>query len=928
MSLFRRYNDAKQQKQKQLTLQPSIIPSEVVDVEDDDDDIADLKNIDSDSDSDNEDEVQYIGSKRKPKHKVKKNLTQSHLQQMELKMPGGNHPMLFLKERGPLNASHHDHVHHNYGGKGNIIITGSNAKVSGGVGNKTITTTAAPVKQKAKKIRGSTVEQLKASIKNNDGSISDLQAIAEVKNQSGGRWSGSKAEKLAMCLEYNKQIKEGQDSDEAYAHVCSIYGSYCPARSTIYQWKRELKEDIEKAEKADTIKEVLKEDDFKVAPRGKKVNERFESAVRDKLWLQIVAEIPSDEKGESKELITEDIINITYSYEMIKKAITDVQNEWLALYEANDLSDEDLKATNAHKSDGYIHDWLQRQVLSKRVMETEADRKMPTPSAIQERHKAIAVKIKTGNYTRRRVGTGDETAIRWMDSMRHKFSTQNEKVEDDSNDHLRFTSFEWAHSAGGDDCLQPPFIIIYCTVDSFDLGSTEVIKNLHRKFESNPDTHGRFVYDEWRQKFTFKRKDGTTYEANCVRPYLKDTATGAIITCQKKAWMDTVGLLMLGHLMLRPYAIKWGRLMLIWDNVSCHCCQVVVDNYKHWGIDLEFILPNSSRKTQVADLIINGPLKAYQRQGRALSHYNYFQDFAKRVRRGEKVKWDPPSLELHEGVLLHLGAHQKMNLGAVPAAVKTCFETLGFCANDQGQYQVYRSHEIYIPAALKDIDVTPTTASGRTNELSKVCIDEIYSLVQVTPRREIDEVSDEPDDAPQGVAPQTVTIVAPSAPVVLSVHDIMKMDKTRCLRALEERGLPMSTKESLLRLRTTLIENFTAAAAPPPTTTNPPPPPTPPPPPPTTTGTHPTTPPPSPPAHTASTNHLDLMEEDEDEEDSWCLCKKPNDGRKYVQCSRAHRCTGAKDGWYHPQCLKHFKWQGPQKGEKSWKCFDCLVSIN
>ena len=224
-----------------------------------------------------------------------------------------------------------------------------------------------------------------------------------------------------------------------------------------------------------------------------------------------MAEIPSDEKGENKELITEDIINITYSYEMIKKAITDVQNEWLALYEANDLSDEDLKATNAHKSDGYIHDWLQRQVLSKRVMETEADRKMPTPSAIQERHKAIAVKIKTGNYTRRRVGTGDETAIRWMDSMRHKFSTQNEKVEDDSNDHLRFTSFEWAHSAGGDDCLQPPFIIICCTVDSFDLGSTEVIKNLHRKFESNPDTHGRFVYDEWRQKFTFKRKDGTTF---------------------------------------------------------------------------------------------------------------------------------------------------------------------------------------------------------------------------------------------------------------------------------------------------------------------------------------------------------------------------------------------------------------------------------
>jgi len=367
MSLFRRCNDASKQKQKQSTLQSSIIPSDIVNIADDDGNEPILLNVDSDSD---DDDVEFVGQKRKQKSNPKKNLAQSHLQQLEIKLPGSSSTaMLFLKERGPIVTEKHDHVHNNYGGTNNIIITGSNAKVSGGVGNKTTTVAPTMGQVKAKKVRGDIAEKLKTSVKNNDGSISDLQAIAEVKNQPGGRWSGSKAEKLAMCLEFNKQIRGGQDSDNAYAHVCSIYGDSTPARSTIYQWKRELKDDIVKAESADSIKDVLKDDDYKVGARGRKVNERFELAVRDKLWLQIMAQLPSDDDddddGSKKELIVEDIVNIAYSYEMIKMAIKDVQDEWLALYEADQLSDEDLKATEAHRSDGYVHDWLQRQVLSR-----------------------------------------------------------------------------------------------------------------------------------------------------------------------------------------------------------------------------------------------------------------------------------------------------------------------------------------------------------------------------------------------------------------------------------------------------------------------------------------------------------------------------------------------------------------------------------
>ena len=77
-------------------------------------------------DSDKEEEVRYLKTNSSNKRKV-----QSHLQQMAIKMPGSNeHAMLFLKERGPLEAHHHEHTHNTYGGTGNIIVAGANAKIT------------------------------------------------------------------------------------------------------------------------------------------------------------------------------------------------------------------------------------------------------------------------------------------------------------------------------------------------------------------------------------------------------------------------------------------------------------------------------------------------------------------------------------------------------------------------------------------------------------------------------------------------------------------------------------------------------------------------------------------------------------------------------------------------------------------------------
>ena len=311
---------------------------------------------------------------------------------------------------------------------------------------------------------------------------------------------------------------------------------------------------------------------------------------------------------------------------------------------------------------------------------------------------------------------------------------------------------------------------------------------------------------------------------------------------------------------------------------------------------------SSIYKTQVADLIINAPLKAYQRRGRALSHYNYFQDFAQRVRSGEKVKWEPPSLQLHEGILLHLKAHQQINAGAVPAAIKEAFEILGFCPNDKGDYHVYRSHEIFFPAVLRDVDAPPT----KTKEKDiRDCPDEIHNLVQVVTRKERDDDDDIETVPPTGTDIETVppTGTATSAtvsPGVLSVSQVLRMNKKECLEELEKRGLPLTSKESLSRLRETLIQNFSSQAAPQVEVTIP-------------THVDTTTADASgarvpvgeqldvtshlaSDARTPVGGQLDVTFDLTTDEDVWCICGKPDDGRRHVQCSQKETCIGVKDG--------------------------------
>ena len=62
--------------------------------------------------------------------------------------------------------------------------------------------------------------------------------------------------------------------------------------------------------------------------------------------------------------------------------------------------------------------------------------------------------------------------------------------------------------------------------------------------------------------------------------------------------------------------------------------------------------------------------------------------------------------------------------------------------------------------------------------------------------------------------------------------------------------------------------------------------------------------------------------------DTWRLCGLPNDGRTYMQCSREDRSLGAKDGWFHGECLQTAGWSKPRRSQKNWLCQSCHVFEN
>ena len=191
----------------------------------------------------------------------------------------------------------------------------------------------------------------------------DAVELTPNNKKPSGRWAGTVGQKVKLCVDYNNYYDEKKNPEIAYEHVKALHGN-CPGLSTIYQWKKRFEDEILRATDDEVYMDaLLKEEENKKKIRGPKINPRFEKEVASKLLSKKLQDGDVDDNKRSSS--PDKRPPPQYSYESVKAAIKEVQKEWVALHEKGNLSDEDLKMTNGHGSDGYVHDFLTRLSSSK-----------------------------------------------------------------------------------------------------------------------------------------------------------------------------------------------------------------------------------------------------------------------------------------------------------------------------------------------------------------------------------------------------------------------------------------------------------------------------------------------------------------------------------------------------------------------------------
>ena len=187
-----------------------------------------------------------------------------------------------------------------------------------------------------------------------------------------------------------------------------------------------------------------------------------------------------------------------------------------------------------------------------------------------------------------------------------------------------------------DGAVPPSFNIIRCASTKADMSRVKVISELHK-------APGFTVADGWqlrvwRQDVMIKGKDGVLKLIKCARPYLIHT-DGTVITCQSKAWMDQICLMMMGELSVLPYlqkaagegrrVIDVGAILgqIVYDNCPSHVVLNVINYYLKLGIIVTLLPKNMTPKLQLGDLIQNKGEKAHCRRRMLDRIFDAFQEF-------------------------------------------------------------------------------------------------------------------------------------------------------------------------------------------------------------------------------------------------------------------------------------------------------------
>ena len=248
----------------------------------------------------------------------------------------------------------------------------------------------------------------------------------------------------------------------------------------------------------------------------------------------------------------------------------------------------------------------------------------------------------------------------------------------------------------GDGAALPAFLIIKCCSKKADMSGTKALKNLQA--EEGYSVADGWAYNLWEKDLEIKSGEGFV-TVHFTYPFLIHGASGEVITLQSNAYMDTPTVAMWSDLVMIPFALRRGRkMLLVWDNVSCHVVSSVLANFEAAGIEAEQTVKHHTGDLQVIDVVANGPLKSLARATRCDQLFDYFQswrisvltELAKPADIREVPEFSPPP-QTREDVLRTLRAvsGQLFNNPSFKEGVRRTFVHVGILPQADGSFKQF-----------------------------------------------------------------------------------------------------------------------------------------------------------------------------------------------------------------------------------------------
>jgi hypothetical protein len=228
---------------------------------------------------------------------------------------------------------------------------------------------------------------------------------------------------------------------------------------------------------------------------------------------------------------------------------------------------------------GYFHRFLDRAAIYKRKVTTNDKPKAPEAD-VQRIMQDIQDFIKVKDFAAAQVWSVDEVGCLYGVAPDLVFTPRDaERANEPASDNRSRFTFMLSGNAAG--VMMPAFGIGKCGTNVADMSRTRVLHNLQK----NSEFFTGWQLKWWERMLSLRGKKKDEYtEKKYARPYLIHIS-GAVVTIQHKAWMDTISLCMYMDLVAGPIVKQANGGLIIWDSCGPHGTAAARAVAAEWDMD-------------------------------------------------------------------------------------------------------------------------------------------------------------------------------------------------------------------------------------------------------------------------------------------------------------------------------------------------------